>query len=844
MVQGLFLRDNDLRLNAFEMIKKEITSATSSMTSIPRPLKFLRAHYKEIKDFRNNMQATAEPDITYKQRLSELLSVLFTVIAEGDLDTDETMLKYVLDGTRRDITSWGAEYVRSLCADIGNEYTKRLDEEKDLEDLYALVKVIVPFLIKSHCENDAIDLLIEVDKINEIMDFVTEANYKKICLYLLSMTNFSADTEEYREMLELTYNIYFNKFKLYEHALRVAMKMDNQLYIKQTFNQCADVNKKKQLAFILANEKIHLKDEKLSAEIEGIMSGLKNSEFFRIFAKSMEMLEPKHPEILFKTHLEDRKDDDKVLESYKINMAYSIASSFINAGYGTECLLSEKNGDWINKNKEEGLSCLIGGLGLINLWDDVEGPGKLIDYAGVAEKDAHKRAGRNIGMGVCLSSIHDPNDIGVALLLEELKDKNLAVKSSAIFGLGLAASGTKDENLIQPLLDVFQDFQYGFEVSALISLAFGLIFIGTANEDVFNELFSILLARNDGGKGKIFESPFFTLYALGFGLICLNKQKDTDFMIETLVTIEEFPKEMREYLRIMLTSFAYAGTGNVAKIQELMHIIAMKPEEVNAKVQVVAVIGCSLIAMGEEIGAEMMTRTFDHFLQFGEPHIKKAVSLAYALLNLSNPKVQVIDSIIKFCYDNDKDVAMCAIFGMGLVASGSNHSRVAGLYRSLASYYCKEVDQMLSIRIAQGLVHMGKGLLTLDPIHSHKLLISKLGLAGVLISICAYTESEGLICGKHQYLLYSLALAIRPKMVMTVNEKLEQEKIQVMIGQAVDIAGQTGNPRTITGFQTHTCPAVLSTGERCEFNGEEFKAHTEVLEGVVIMKEAEKKEET
>ena len=60
-----------------------------------------------------------------------------------------------------------------------------LDKDLPKNDLIDLVKIIAPYLIKQHCESDAIDLLIEVDCINDIKDFINENNYKKICLYLL-----------------------------------------------------------------------------------------------------------------------------------------------------------------------------------------------------------------------------------------------------------------------------------------------------------------------------------------------------------------------------------------------------------------------------------------------------------------------------------------------------------------------------------------------------------------------------------------------------------------------------------------------------------------------------------
>jgi len=849
MVEGLFLSDYDLRINSYNMIKHEITTATSTMTSIPRPLKFIRLRFEDIKSFYDKFIPSTEQDKNYKLMLSDLISVLLTVVTEKDEEGQELkIIKYVLSGTRKDLTSWGIEYIRSLCSEIGKEYDSRLEREEPTNDILDLVKTFAPYLIKQHCENDAIDLLIEVESIDEIKNYINEHNYKKICLYLLSITNYSADTEEYRNTLELVYNIYFDKFHQYIDAMRVAIKIGNPLYITQTFFKCNDLVTQKQLAFILSTEGLFLDDEDVSKKIDGevmeILRNYKQSDYYKALAKSLELLEPKHPEDVFKSHLEDKKGNkNKKIESSKTNMAYSIASAFINAGFGTEVLLSKKDSDWIFKNKEQGIQCLLSGIGLINIWDYLEGPNKVYELAGKKETDIYKRSGRNIGLGICLCGIHDENDVAIAVLLEELKDKNLDIKISAVFGLGLAAAGSQNQKLHEILNGLLGDFSYGFEMSAFVSLALGLIFLGSSDEDVFNDLFSILMTRNEGGKTKIFESPFFVIYILGMGLLCLGKQKDNDFMIDTLVSIEEFSKDMRDYMKTMLISFSYAGSGNVAKVQELMQIIAKSNEDVNPKVQSIAVIGCPLIAIGEEVGTEMLSRSFNHFLQFGDINTKKAVSLAIALLNLSNPKVHVIDSLTKFCYDTDKTVAMNAIFGMGLVSSGSNNSRVGGLLRSLAGYYSEDANPLFMIRISQGLLYMGKGLLSLDPVYSHKLLINKKSLAGILITLFSFTETEALICAKHQFLLYSLALAMKPKFVMTVDENLKPKDVQLMIGQAVDIVGQTGNPRTISGFQIHTSPAVINSGERCEINGEDFVPYSDVMEGVVIVKEKERKKE-
>ena len=62
---------------------------------------------------------------------------------------------------------------------------------------------------------------------------------------------------------------------------------------------------------------------------------------------------------------------------------------------------------------------------------------------------------------------------------------------------------------------------------------------------------------------------------------------------------------------------------------------------------------------------------------------------------------------------------------------------------------------------------------------------------------------------------------------------------QVMVGQGVDIVGQSGNPRTITGFQVHKSPVLLAQGERCEFSSDEYIPYTDVLEHVVVCKKNE-----
>ena len=65
---------------------------------------------------------------------------------------------------------------------------------------------------------------------------------------------------------------------------------------------------------------------------------------------------------------------------------------------------------------------------------------------------------------------------------------------------------------------------------------------------------------------------------------------------------------------------------------------------------------------------------------------------------------------------------------------------------------------------------------------------------------------------------------------------MESVPVAVRVGQAVDVVGQAGKPKNITGFQTHNAPVLLSHGDRAELAGEDYLTMTSLLEDVVIVK--------
>lgn len=127
-------------------------------------------------------------------------------------------------------------------------------------------------------------------------------------------------------------------------------------------------------------------------------------------------------------------------------------------------------------------------------------------------------------------------------------------------------------------------------------------------------------------------------------------------------------------------------------------------------------------------------------MHFGEPVIRKAVPLAIGLLYASNPQLTVFETLSRYSHDSDLGVAVNAIFAMGLVGAGTNNARLAQLLRGLASYYSREPSCLFMVRIAQGLLHLGKGTMTLNPYHTDRQVLSRVSIAGLLPVLIAMMD--------------------------------------------------------------------------------------------------------
>ena len=137
-----------------------------------------------------------------------------------------TSLYYLLQGEKEEFTQWGHQYVSNLASDIGKEYDLRLENNQPFEELITLVEIIVPYFVLNNAEHDAIDLLLIVDKLENIKQYVNYDNFTKVHMYLSAVCAYSSDQDELVTILGILYDLALDQSE-YTIALRMAIKLDD-----------------------------------------------------------------------------------------------------------------------------------------------------------------------------------------------------------------------------------------------------------------------------------------------------------------------------------------------------------------------------------------------------------------------------------------------------------------------------------------------------------------------------------------------------------------------------------------------------------------------------------------
>lgn len=887
--------------DSLDTMKTFIKESTTSMTAVPKPLKFLRPHYPLLTELYDKW-TSSKVSTDLLSQLADVLSVL--AMTYSDAGKKES-LKYRLLSSDATIGDWGHEYVRHLALEIGESYQEKLgSDDVFIARIVELSLQIVPFFLKHNAEADAVDLLLEIESIEKLPQYLDDSTYNRVCLYMVSCVPLLAPPDDL-SFLHTAFSIYLAHNQLTQ-ALTLAIKLDNEELIKQVFELTEDSLLHKQLGFILSQQYNRFKYPGENEDVQEVISNVKLPQFYSYLVKELNLLDPKVPEDIYKSHLEDSKYTygPGLIDSAKQNLAASFVNAFVNMGYGSDKLVLQLGDDesksWIYRTKGQGMTSATASIGSLYQWNIDDGLQALDKYTYSSEDEI--KAGALLGTGIVSANIHDEAEAALALLQEYVTDPKKVVQASAINGLGIAFSGSANEEVLALLSPLVLDTDVPLEISCLAALALGHVFVGTCHGDLTSAILQTLLERDF----VQLNNKFIRFMALGLGLLYMGK---TEMVEDVLDIIDAIEHPINKTLKVLANICAYAGTGNVLQIQSLLQMCSAKPkdnseeekkleqseadqlpqeepeikdvemEDAEVKTEVkeevkeeekddkevkeeeekeaeetddeeeelyqgFAVLGLACIAMGEDIGQDMVLRHFSHLMHYGNSLIRRTVPLAMGLVSASYPQMKVFDTLSRFSHDPDLDVSQNAIYAMGLVGAGTNNARLGQLLRQLAQYYTKLPDSLFMVRIAQGILHLGKGTLSLTPFNTERSILNKVSLASLLTVSVALLDPQLFILNdsttetSHQ-LLYYLTPAVKPRMLVTVDEDLNPIKVNVRVGQAVDVVGQAGKPKTITGWVTQATPVLLNYGERAELeNTEEWISLSHTLEGIVILKKS------
>ncbi|KAH7821067.1 putative proteasome 26S subunit [Monocercomonoides exilis] len=660
---------------------------------------------------------------------------------------------------------------------------------------------------------------------NKLDELVTDhASFPRVFFYFSELFRYLAegeDEEKWRSLYRLAL-----KTDHLTYAIVIAMKLHDVKLLEEVYSKVeVGSPEERQLAFVMAETQQRIPD----FQSHEIMSGSLRSSLHLKNAEFLDVLEPKSPEDVFKTHLVETRnmagfDPPAQVDSILENLAKTFVSAIVNCGFGTDTLILKEESDWVFRHKEAGITCAVAAIGSIMLWD-VETGSSSIDIYNYSDNPFAK-AGALLGVGVMSAGVCNEFDTAFGLLQDHLSDEDTLQRCCAYLGLGIAYSCTARvelDMLPEPLMDPEENM----EVVAMSALSCGMVFAGTANDAIEQAIFQVLNSR---GASEHITLP---LISVALGLVYLQTGSTAQ---KTIEDCKDLPEGVRDYTAIAIEACAYAGTGNVLVIQHMLEM-CVEPHKESA------VLGVALVAMGEKIGTEMALRHFERMIQYGTPEMKKWIPIALGVLSVGNPTLGALPFLSRMTHDASKDVCYSAMLGLGIMAAGTNNGATAKLFRELSAYHAKDAKLLFICRIGQALVHLGKGTLTLSPLMMDGHLVCRPGLVGLITFAHVIAHTSDYLLAHHQFLLYTLYPAIRTRCMTVVGDDNMSKEVSLRIGQATDVAGLPGKPNVVTGFQTMTSPVVLQAGQRIEITDLEWEPISDICEGVVVVKKRVAKED-
>ncbi|PWA72886.1 26S proteasome regulatory complex, non-ATPase subcomplex, Rpn2/Psmd1 subunit [Artemisia annua] len=488
------------------------------------------------------------------------------------------------------------------------------------------------------------------------------------------------------------------------------------------------------------------------------------------------------------------------------------ANALMHAGTTVDTFLRE-NLDWLSRATNWAKFSATAGLGVIHRGHLQQGRSLMAPYLPQSGSGSGGSPYSEGGALYALGLIHANHGEGIKQFLRDsLRSTNVeVVQHGACLGLGLAALGTADEDIYDEIKNVlYTDSAVAGEASGI---SMGLLMVGTASEKASE----MLVYAHETQHEKIIRG-----LALGIALTVYGREEEADTLIEQM-TRDQDP--ILRYGGMYALALAYAGTANNKAIRQLLHFAV---SDVSDDVRRTAVLALGFVLYSEP---EQTPRIVSLLSESYNPHVRYGAAMAVGISCAGTGLSEAISLLEPLTSDVTDFVRQGALIAMAMVMiqiSEASDSRVGAFRRQLEKIILDKHEDTMSKMgaiLASGILDAGGRNVTIRLLSKtkHDKMTAVVGLA--VFSQFWYWYP----------LIYFISLAFSPTALVGLNYDLKVPQFE-FLSHAKPSLFEYPKPTTVpTATSAVKLPtAVLSTSARAKARAskkEAEKANAEKISG-------------
>ncbi|AAF40455.1 putative armadillo-like helical, 26S proteasome regulatory subunit RPN2 [Arabidopsis thaliana] len=470
------------------------------------------------------------------------------------------------------------------------------------------------------------------------------------------------------------------------------------------------------------------------------------------------------------------------------------ANAIMHAGTTVDTFLRE-NLDWLSRATNWAKFSATAGLGVIHRGHLQQGRSLMAPYLPQGGAGGGGSPYSEGGALYALGLIHANHGEGIKQFLRDsLRSTSVEViQHGACLGLGLAALGTADEDIYDDIKSVlYTDSAVAGEAAGI---SMGLLLVGTATDKASE----MLAYAHETQHEKIIRG-----LALGIALTVYGREEGADTLIEQM-TRDQDP--IIRYGGMYALALAYSGTANNKAIRQLLHFAV---SDVSDDVRRTAVLALGFVLYSDP---EQTPRIVSLLSESYNPHVRYGAALAVGISCAGTGLSEAISLLEPLTSDVVDFVRQGALIAMAMVMvqiSEASDSRVGAFRRQLEKIILDKHEDTMSKMgaiLASGILDAGGRNVTIRLLSK-----TKHDKVTAVIGLTVFSQFW------YWYpLIYFISLAFSPTAFIGLNYDLKVPKFEFM-SHAKPSLFEYPKPTTVATANTAAKlpTAVLSTSAKAK----------------------------